>query len=435
MQIYDIIYKKRNGGRLSGDEINFAVSGYTSATVRDYQMSALLMAMFLRGMDRKETLALTNAMIGTGDTIDLSGIRGVKVDKHSTGGVGDGTSIVLAPLVASCGVVVPMMSGRGLGHTGGTLDKLESIPGFNVNVPVEEFKRILSEIGVAMIGQTEKIAPADRKMYALRDVTATVDSIPLIAASIMSKKIAEGSDALVLDVKTGSGAFMKSLKDAELLAKTLIMIGKGAGKKVTALITDMNQPLGNAVGNALELRQCVDVLRGGGPEDFTELVLELGAGMLALAGVEKDGNKAKQTLLKNLKNGKALAKFRELVGFQGGDPAVADRPEKALAVSSDTQEIPSPKKGYVQKIDTAAVGMASVLLGAGRISKEDAVDHGAGIIIRKKIGEYAEKGEPLAEFYFGRNAKRNDAIVKFISAYTIGPKKTGKPKLLHGRMG
>lgn len=434
MQIYDIIYKKRNGGKLSEDEIRFIVSGYTAGTVRDYQMSALLMAMFLRGMDKKETLSLTRAMIESGETLDLSDVPGVKVDKHSTGGVGDGVSLVLAPLAASCGVAVPMMSGRGLGHTGGTLDKLESIPGFNVNLSDIEFKRILAKAGAAMIGQTEKVAPADKKLYALRDVTATVDAVPLIAASIMSKKIAEGADALVLDVKTGSGAFMKKQEDAELLARAMIQIGKGEGKKVSALITDMDQPLGYAVGNSLEMKQSIDVMRGGGPADFRELTLELGAEMLLLAGVEKDRQKALHLLDANLRNGKALEKFREIVELQGGNPSVVDRPDKVLPFSQDTQEIPSPKKGFVRKIDTAAVGMASVLLGAGRISKEDGIDHGAGIMINKKPGDAVEKGESLATLYFGKQARRNEAIVKIMSAYNIGGTKPGKARLVRKRI-
>lgn len=431
MQIYDIICKKRNGHKLSEEEIKHAVAGYTAGTIHDYQMSALLMAMYLKGMDKKETLALTEAMIESGDTADLSDIPGIKVDKHSTGGVGDGTSLVLAPLVASCGVVVPMMSGRGLGHTGGTLDKLESIPGFNVNLPEIEFKRILGKIGVAMIGQTEKICPADKKLYALRDVTATVDCISLISASIMSKKIAEGMDALILDVKTGSGAFMKSHEDAELLAKTMLDIGKGAGKKMRALITDMNQPLGNAVGNSLEMLQSIDVLKGGGPEDFVELTIELGARMLMLAGIEKDADKAKNVLHRNLSNGKALEKFKELVELQGGDERVTEIPEKLLYVSADRQEIPAPQSGYVQKINTSEIGMASVLLGAGRTAKEELIDYGAGIMIHKKIGDKVEKGEPVAELYFGANAKRNEAIIKVLSAYTIGASKPKKTKLIY----
>ena len=431
MLIYDVIQKKRNGLKLSDEEINFSVSGYTGGSIPDYQMSALLMAVFINGLDRKETLSLTRAMTDSGDKLDLSGIEGIKVDKHSTGGVGDGTSLVLAPLLASCGVIVPMMSGRGLGHTGGTLDKLESIPGFNVNLSVEEFKRVLSKTGAAMIGQTENIAPADKKLYALRDVTATVDCVPLIASSIMSKKLAEGCGALLLDVKTGSGSFMKTDREAETLARAMIDIARGAGLKVSALITDMNQPLGKAVGNSLEVIQAVETLCNGGPEDFRKLVLELGSRMLVLSGKCGTPKDASCMLEGNLGNGHALEKFKQIIEAQGGDPSFIDHAEKKLPVSKDRRDVAAPTSGYVQNIDTEAVGTASILLGAGRISKEDKVDHGAGIIIEKKTGDKVEKGMPLAVFFCGAGARFEEAKHRFLGAYTIGPGKPEKNKLVH----
>ncbi|MFC1501558.1 thymidine phosphorylase, partial [Elusimicrobiota bacterium] len=350
MQITDIIYKKRNSQKLSNEEIKFAVSSYTAGKIPDYQMSALLMAIFIKGMDDEEISSLTESMARSGEVFDLSTVRGIKIDKHSTGGVGDGTSLVIAPLVASVGIVVPMMSGRSLGHTGGTLDKLESIPGFNVNLSEKQYLNQLTKIGVAMIGQTDNIAPADRKIYSLRDSTSTVDSIPLISASIMSKKIAEGCDGLVLDVKLGSGAFMNKMKDAENLSKQMVRIGKSFNKKMLALITDMNQPLGSVVGNSLEIKQCIDVLNGGGPEDFVELCIELAGRMVVMSGKEKKIGNAKKVLKANLQNGKALMKFKEIINAQNGDAGVAENPEKILPKADEEIKVLSKVKGYVKSI-------------------------------------------------------------------------------------
>src|SRR3954469_8971479 len=365
MRTVDLIQRKRGGEELSPEEIEFLVNGYTNGEIPDYQMSSFLMAVYFKGMTDREVSRLTECMLHSGDTVDLSGVPGVKVDKHSTGGVGDKTSFIVAPLAAAAGVVVPMMSGRALGHTGGTLDKLESIPGLRTNLTIEEFRNQLSEIGLAFIGQTEQLAPADGKLYALRDVTATVESIPLIASSIMSKKLAEGIDALVLDVKVGSGAFMKSLEDARALAKTMISIGTQMGRKVTALITDMDQPLGRAVGNALEVIEAVEMLRGRAPADYTEITLALTAEMLVLGGEAKDEAEARAKLHEAIKSGAAVEQFKQIVSAQGGDPEAVDDYARLPAASS-TVDVPSPASGYVTRIDCEAVGLAAVALGAGR---------------------------------------------------------------------
>ncbi|MBN1622085.1 MAG: thymidine phosphorylase [Endomicrobiales bacterium] len=426
MQLYEILRKKRDGAKLSENEIIQAVIGYTVGSVPDYKMAALLMAIVLRGMDTDETFYLTKAMLDSGETMNFPEISGVKTDKHSTGGVGDGISLVLAPLVASAGGVVTMMSGRGLGHTGGTLDKLESIPGFSVNRPHSDLSRQLERIRVFMIGQSDKIAPADKKMYALRDVTATVDSIPLIAASIMSKKLSEGCDALVLDVKTGSGAFMQKKSDAVTLAETMIDIGKKYGKKISALITNMNQPLGNCIGNALEIKQAINILKDKEhPKDFLDLVYALGSRMLVMGKVCKDITTAKTILNRNLKNGFALDTFREIISFQGGNPGVIDNPDKLLPSASQKEEIFPKKTGYIASIDTKAVGYSSVLLGAGRKSKEDNIDHAAGIVIHKKLGDRVETKEPIATFYFNDASFLNKAKDIFTNAYTVS---NNKPK-------
>jgi pyrimidine-nucleoside phosphorylase len=400
----DVIRKKRDGVELSQTEIEGLVNAYTEGSIPDYQVSAWLMAVVLKGMTRPETAALTDAMLHSGDVLDLSSLPRRKVDKHSTGGVGDKTSLVLAPLAAAAGVAVPMISGRGLGHTGGTLDKLESIPGFNVNLSVAELRRVLEVCGCAMIGQTAEIAPADRKLYALRDVTGTVESPYLICASIMSKKLAEGIDALVLDVKTGSGAFMKNEKDAAFLAELMVETGERMGKRVVALITDMDQPLGNMIGNALEVVEVVEVLRGGGPEDLRELCLELAGWMLHLGGVSKTVAEGKQESAKLISSGKALERFRQMVELQGGDARVIDD-VKRLPQARHTMQVASAKTGYLASMQCEQIGTACVILGGGRERKEDAVDPAVGIVLHKKVGDRVGAGEAIATIYYNGEAQ------------------------------
>jgi pyrimidine-nucleoside phosphorylase len=394
-----VIRKKRDGGELSGIEIESLVNAYTAGEIPDYQVSAWLMAVVLRGMTRAETATLTDAMLHSGEVLDLSSLSAKKVDKHSTGGVGDKTSLVLAPLAAAAGVAVPMISGRGLGHTGGTLDKLEAIPGFNVNLPVAQFRRVLETCGCAMIGQTAEIAPADRKLYALRDVTGTVESPYLICASIMSKKLAEGIDALVLDVKTGSGAFMKSEEDAAFLAELMVETGERMGKRVVALITDMDQPLGCMIGNALEVVEVIEVLRGEGPEDLRQLCLELAGWMLHLGGACDSVAAGKQKSEKLISSGKALDKFRQMVELQGGDPCVIDDPKK-LPQAVHRVTFSSPTSGYLTSLKCEQIGTACVVLGGGRERKEDAVDPAVGIVLHKKVGDKILPGEPLATIHY-----------------------------------
>ena len=395
----DVIRKKRDGMELSRDEIEGLVDAYTKGNIPDYQVSAWLMAVVLRGMSRPETAALTDAMLHSGEVLDLSSIAARKVDKHSTGGVGDKTSLVLAPLVAAAGIAVPMISGRGLGHTGGTLDKLESIPGFNVNLSVANFRRILETCGCAMIGQTAEIAPADRKLYALRDVTGTVESPYLICASIMSKKLAEGIDALVLDVKTGAGAFMKTEKDAAFLAELMVETGQRMGKQVVALITDMDQPLGNMIGNSLEVIEVIEVLRGKGPEDLRQLCLELAAWMLHLGGIAKTVADGKHQSEKLISSGKALEKFRQMIDLQGGDPRVIDDAAR-LPQSHHTMSVVSAKAGFISSMQCEQIGTACVILGGGRERKEDSVDPSVGIVLHNKVGDAVALGEPFATIYF-----------------------------------
>lgn len=404
----DVIRKKRDGRELSRPEIEGLVSAYTAGKIPDYQVSAWLMAVVLRGMTRSETAALTDAMLHSGEALDLSSLAARKVDKHSTGGVGDKTSLILAPLVAAAGVAVPMISGRGLGHTGGTLDKLESIPGFNVNLSVADFRRVLETCGCAMIGQTAEIAPADRKLYALRDVTGTVESPYLICASIMSKKLAEGIDALVLDVKTGSGAFMKNDKDAAFLAELMVETGQSMGKEVVALITDMDQPLGNMIGNALEVVECIETLKGEGPQDLRELCFELAAWMLHLGGVAKNVDEGKQKSVDLISSGKALEKFRRMIELQGGDPRVIDDP-KRLPQAQRTMQVDSASSGYVAAMQCEQIGTASVILGGGRERKEDLVDPAVGIVLHKKVGDSVGKGETLATIYYNDEGKAQRA--------------------------
>ena len=431
----DVIRKKRDGGELSQNEISSLVNAYTKGDIPDYQVSAWLMAVVLRGMTRAETAALTDAMLRSGEVLNLSSLHGKKVDKHSTGGVGDKTSLVLAPLAAAAGVVVPMISGRGLGHTGGTLDKLESIPGFNVNLPVAQFRRVLETCGCAMIGQTAGIAPADRKLYALRDVTGTVESPYLICASIMSKKLAEGIDALVLDVKTGSGAFMKSEKDAVFLAELMVETGERMGKQVVALITDMDQPLGCMIGNALEVVEVVEVLRGEGPEDLRQLCLELAGWMLHLGGVSDTVAEAKEQSEKLIDSGKALDKFRQMVELQGGDPRTIDDPKK-LPEARHTMTVSSPKSGYLAGLQCEQVGTACVILGGGREQKEDSVDPAVGIVLHKKIGEAVSTGEPLATIHYNTETRGARARQVLEESYQIaGSPLQEKRPLIHRVIG
>lgn len=404
----DVIRKKRDGFELNAQEVEALVNAYTAGDVPDYQVSAWLMAVLWRGMTRPETAALTDAMLHSGEVLDLSSLRPRKVDKHSTGGVGDKTSLVLAPLVAAAGVAVPMISGRGLGHTGGTLDKLEAIPGFNVNLPVAEFRRVLEVCGCSMIGQTAEIAPADRKLYALRDVTGTVESPYLICASIMSKKLAEGIDALVLDVKTGSGAFMKSEKDAAFLAELMVETGEGMGKQVVALITDMDQPLGKMIGNALEVIEVVEVLRGGGPEDLRELCLHLAGWMLYLGGASKSVAEGNQISAQLISSGKALQRFRQMIELQGGDARVVDD-FKRLPQAQNSIQVLNKTAGYISSMQCEQIGTACVILGGGRERKEDSVDPSVGIVLHKKVGEQIQANEPIATIYYNSEAKAERA--------------------------
>jgi pyrimidine-nucleoside phosphorylase len=431
----DVIRKKRDGMELSPNEIEGLVNAYTKGDVPDYQVSAWLMAVVLRGMTRPETAALTDAMLHSGEVLDFSSITAKKVDKHSTGGVGDKTSLVLAPLAAAAGVAVPMISGRGLGHTGGTLDKLEAIPGFNVNLPVGEFRRALETCGCAMIGQTAEIAPADRKLYALRDVTGTVESPFLICASIMSKKLAEGIDALVLDVKTGSGAFMKSEKDAAFLAELMVETGERMGKQVVALITDMDQPLGNMIGNALEVVEVVDVLRGAGPEDLRGLCLELAAWMLHLGGVAKSVSEGKERSRELIASGKALERFRQMVRMQGGDVGVIDDPKK-FAKARSTMQVTSARSGFVTAMQCEQIGTACVILGGGRERKEDSVDPAVGIILHKKVGDPVNIGEPLATIHHNAEIRGERARQMIAESYHVdeAPPQAKRP-LVHRVIG
>jgi pyrimidine-nucleoside phosphorylase len=426
----DVIRKKRDGGDLSRHEIEGLVDSYTRDEIPDYQVAAWLMAVVLRGMTRAETAALTDAMLHSGEVLDLSSLSGRKVDKHSTGGVGDKTSLVLAPLAAAAGVTVPMISGRGLGHTGGTLDKLEAIPGFNVNLSIAHFRRVLDTCGCAMIGQTSEIAPADRKLYALRDVTGTVESPYLICASIMSKKLAEGIDALVLDVKTGSGAFMKSEKDAAFLAELMVETGERMGKKVVALITDMDQPLGNMIGNALEVMEVIDVLRGEGPEELRQLCLELAGWMLHLGGISSSVAEGKRRSEKLIASGDALRKFHQMVELQGGDVGTIDDPKK-LPHASHSMKIASPRAGYISSLQCEQVGTACVILGGGRERKEDSVDPAVGIVLHKKVGESVAAGEPLATIHYNSEDHAARARELIQSSYRISDSPGEKRPLIH----
>ena len=387
MRMYDIILKKRNGGELTKEEIDFFVDGYTRGEVPDYQVSALMMAVYFQKMTEAETLALTMAMAHSGDMLDLSAIHGVKVDKHSTGGVGDKTSIALAPMAAACGIPVAKMSGRGLGHTGGTIDKLESFPGFSTELTTQQFIRNVNSIGIAIMGQTQDLAPADKKLYALRDVTATVDNMSLIASSIMSKKLAAGADAIVLDVKTGSGAFMKAEEDARALAEEMVRIGKNAGRKTLAVISDMDQPLGFAVGNALEVKEAIETLNGKGPKDFTELCMTLGSRMLIAGGKADSVEEALEKLEKVVEDGSALRKLADFVEAQGGDKTAVYHPEK-LPRASIVKTVAAPRDGFVSRIICDEVGICSLILGGGRETKESGIDLSVGLVLQKKTGDH-----------------------------------------------
>lgn len=406
--LVELIAQKRDGGRLSNDQIERLIRAFGNGELADYQMSALCMAIFFRGMDDEETVALTRAMLHSGDVIDLSHVPGVKVDKHSTGGVGDKVSLCLAPLVAACGVPVPMVSGRGLGHTGGTLDKLEAIPGFNVTLDVETFGRIVHDVGVCMIGQTSRIAPADKRIYALRDVTATVESIPLIVASILSKKLAEGIDALVLDVKVGRGAFMKSEKDARVLAEALVRVGTAAGKRVVALLTDMSTPLGAAIGNAIETREAIDVLRGGGPADLVECTLALGAEMLMLGKVAANETEARAKMQNAISTGNGARVFERMIEAQGGDPRVVEDTSR-LPQAPVQVEVLAERAGIVASIDSLELGLTGVAMGAGRTRTDQPVDHAVGIEIMASRGTKVAAGQALARLHV-RTQAAGDAI-------------------------
>jgi pyrimidine-nucleoside phosphorylase len=431
----DVITKKRDGHELSAAEIESFIAAYTTGGIPDYQASAWLMAVVLRGMTRAETAALTNAMLDSGEVLDLSELSAAKVDKHSTGGVGDKTSLVLAPLAASGVLIVPMISGRGLGHTGGTLDKLESIRGFNVNLSIAEFRRVLNSCGCAMIGQTAEIAPADRKLYALRDVTGTVESPYLICASIMSKKLAEGIDALVLDVKTGSGAFMKKEEDAIFLAELMVETGELVGKNIVALITDMNQPLGTRIGNSLEVIEALDVLRGSGPEDLRQLCLELAGWMFYLGGIESTTELGKLKAERLIRSGAALETFRTMLKLQGGDEHVIDD-ASLLPRSKHAMQIPSPKTGFISEIDCQAIGAASVILGGGRAKKEDSVDPSVGIILHRKLGDAVSAGEPLCTIHYNSETQADEAAALLQKSFRIAEAApTDKKPLVHRVIG
>lgn len=430
MRMYDLIMKKRNGGTLSRDEIFFMIEGYTKGNIPDYQMSAMMMAIYFNGMDEKETAALTMAMAESGDQLDLSGIQGIKVDKHSTGGVGDKTSLALTPMVSACGVKIAKMSGRGLGHTGGTIDKLESFQGFSTSLSEEAFIDQVNRIGISIIGQTKNLAPADKKLYALRDVTATVDNMSLIASSIMSKKLAAGADAIVLDVKTGSGAFMKEEADAMLLAGEMMTIGKNAGRKMMAVISDMDQPLGNAVGNALEVKEAIETLKGHGPADFTELCMTLGSCMLMVAEIAENEQQAREMLKEAVDSGKALDKLAELVEAQGGDKRMVYETDLLPKASSITPLL-SEKEGYVEKIQCDEVGICSLILGGGRETKESAIDLSVGIVLTKKVGSHVKAGEPLAYIHSNEEAKRLACEERLRKAFHIGDKVKKEGAIIH----
>ncbi|MBO5666948.1 MAG: pyrimidine-nucleoside phosphorylase [Firmicutes bacterium] len=429
MTMYELIVKKRDGQKLTREEIEFFIEGYTGGAIPDYQASALLMAVFFRGLDEEETFWLTDAMRRSGETVDLSAIPGIKVDKHSTGGVGDKTTLIVAPLAAACGVPIAKMSGRGLGFTGGTVDKMESIPGFRTSLEPEEFLTLVNEVGMSVIGQTAHIAAADKKLYALRDVTGTVDNMSLIASSIMSKKLASGSDAIVLDVKTGDGAFMEKQDDAEALGELMVKMGKAAGKKTIAVITDMDQPLGKAVGNSLEVIEAIETLKGQGPEDITELALTL-SGLMIYAGEKAATPEEGRSLAEEaLKSGRALETLAKFIEGQGGDPGVvADYglfPQAAIC-----RQAVAAGEGYIQRLEARAIGLASQHSGAGRATKEDAIDLAAGVILHKKVGDFVKTGDVLADVFGNDEAKVERAVNEVLKAFHIGTEEPKKEPLI-----
>lgn len=431
MRMVDLIAKKRDGQSLSKEEIEWIVTGYTNGEIPDYQMSALTMAIFYQDMTDQEITNLTLAMANSGDVVNLENIEGIKVDKHSTGGVGDTTTLVLAPLVASVGVPVAKMSGRGLGYTGGTLDKLEAIPGFQIELSEEKFVELVNESKVAVIGQSGNLAPADKKLYALRDVTATVDSIPLIASSIMSKKIAAGADAIVLDVTTGDGAFMKNIEDAKRLASTMVQIGKLANRQTMAVISDMSQPLGEAIGNSLEVVEAIETLQGKGTKDLEEMCYVLGSQMVVLAKKADTLEQAREMLEEALHSGKAFAKFKEMVANQGGDVSVIDHPEKLLTAKYEI-ELPAKQSGVITKLVANELGIAAMMLGAGRKTKEDTIDFAVGLKLRKKVGEAIQEGESVLTIYANQPAEEiQDVVALLYQNIEIGPSGQ-EPPLIHG---
>lgn len=429
MRMVDLIEKKRDGKALSTEEIQFIIEGYTNDSIPDYQMSALTMAIYFQGMDERERADLTLAMVNSGETIDLSAIDGIKVDKHSTGGVGDTTTLVLGPLVAALGVPVAKMSGRGLGHTGGTIDKLEAVKGFHVEIENAEFIRLVNENKIAVIGQSGNLTPADKKLYALRDVTGTVNSIPLIASSIMSKKIAAGADAICLDVKTGAGAFMKTIEDSRELANAMVNIGNNVGRKTMAVISDMSQPLGYAIGNALEVKEAIDTLRGEGPKDLAELCLTLGSHMVYLAGKATTLKEAREKLLEVISNGKALETFKTFLQSQGGDSEVVDNPSK-LPQAKYKYELESLEDGYVSEIVADEIGTAAMMLGAGRATKDSTIDLAVGIVLKKKIGDEVKKGESLLTIY-SNQVQIEEVKQKLYDHIKLSKQKVDAPKLIH----
>lgn len=429
MRMYDVIMKKRNGFPLSREELHYVVQEYTAGNIPDYQMAALLMAIYFRGMNREETSVMTEEVARSGDMMDLSAMEGIKADKHSTGGVGDKTTLIVAPVVAACGVKVAKMSGRGLGHTGGTVDKLESIPGFRTTLSREEFFRVVDQVGFSVIGQSGNLTPADKKLYALRDVTATVESIPLIAVSIMSKKLAAGSDCILLDVKTGSGALMKTMEESLALAREMVSIGRCAGKRTAALITNMDIPLGNYIGNSLEVMEAVETLKGRGPEDLTGVCHALAAHMLYLAGKGTIGE-CEAMAEEAVSSGKALETFAAMVEAQGGDSSVIRHPE-LFPQAPFSYEVRAGKTGYIAQMDTEGCGIASVILGAGREIKDGPVDHAAGIRIEKKTGDYVEEGQVMAVLYSSEETRLIQAEKKWLEAVRIEKEKPGEQPLIY----
>lgn len=430
--MYDLISKKRNGGALDREEMTHLIEGYVKGEIPDYQMAAFLMAVYFQGMTKEETAVMTDLVARSGDVVDLSSIEGIKVDKHSTGGVGDKTTLIVAPLAAACGVKVAKMSGRGLGHTGGTVDKLESIPGMRVSLERDEFFDIVNKTGLCVIGQSGNLTPADKKLYALRDVTATVESIPLIAVSIMGKKLAAGSDCILLDVKTGSGAFMNSVEDSLSLAQEMVSIGESAGKKTVALITNMDIPLGNNIGNSLEVIEAVETLKNQGPEDLTQVCIQLAANMLYLAGIG-DMESCLAKVKEALENGTALQKFVEMVEAQGGDSSVIKDTDK-FETASIVKEVLSPYDGYITFMDTKECGIASCILGAGRETKEDVIDYSAGIVLKKKTGDKINKGDVLAVLYGNKEEKMWPAEEQFLRALKVDTEKPEEAKLVYARV-